>query len=76
MQAIVVKTPEGSVLWDCLPLLHPHTAAELRQRGGLKAIAISHPHFYTALAGWAEAFECPVSEATSTCDSVLQSFMC
>jgi glyoxylase-like metal-dependent hydrolase (beta-lactamase superfamily II) len=35
--------------------------AELRARGGLQAIAISHPHFYAAMATWSAAFDdCPV----------------
>ena len=28
--------------------------------GGLKAIVISHPHYYTTYVEWASAFECPV----------------
>lgn len=28
--------------------------------GGLAAIAISHPHYYTTMADWAEAFSAPV----------------
>ncbi len=28
--------------------------------GGLKAIVISHPHYYTTHLDWAEAFGCPV----------------
>lgn len=27
-------------------MLQPETAAELRSRGGIQAIAVSHPHFY------------------------------
>jgi glyoxylase-like metal-dependent hydrolase (beta-lactamase superfamily II) len=28
--------------------------------GGLKAIAISHPHFYSAVSTWGRTFQCPV----------------
>ena len=31
-----------------------------RSLGGLKAIAISHPHFYTTMVEWARAFDCPI----------------
>jgi glyoxylase-like metal-dependent hydrolase (beta-lactamase superfamily II) len=32
----------------------------IRLLGGLKAIAVSHPHFYSAIATWGQTFECPV----------------
>ena len=38
---------DGNVLWDCINVLTPQTVKEIRSRGGIKAIAISHPHFYT-----------------------------
>ena len=28
--------------------------------GGLKAIAISHPHYYTTMQDWAPAFGAPI----------------
>ncbi|KAL8836739.1 MAG: hypothetical protein Q9170_002803 [Blastenia crenularia] len=33
---------------------------EIRELGGLKAIVISHPHFYTTYVDWAQFFDCPV----------------
>ena len=33
---------------------------QIKSKGGLKAIVISHPHFYTTYAVWARAFNCPV----------------
>ena len=33
---------------------------QIKAKGGLKAIVISHPHFYTTYAEWAKAFDCPV----------------
>lgn len=59
-RAILVESPSGNVLWDCLPLIDNATVEFIRQRGGLKAIAISHPHFYSAMNGWAAEFDCPV----------------
>ena len=32
----------------------------INEKGGLKAIIISHPHFYTTHLEWARIFECPV----------------
>ena len=36
------------------------TEREIDSRGGLHAIAISHPHYYSAMVEWAHRFECPV----------------
>lgn len=58
--AILVKTPGGNVLWDCLTLLDQDTIDTIEGMGGLKAIAISHPHYYSAHVQWARAFKCPV----------------
>jgi hypothetical protein len=43
-------------MWDCVPLATPEAIAHVHSLGGLKAIAISHPHYYGALADWSEAF--------------------
>jgi hypothetical protein len=50
-QAHLVQTAAGNVLWDCVTLLDDDTIAGVEQRGGLRAIALSHPHYYTTLAG-------------------------
>src|SRR5215475_2332619 len=55
-RALLVETPEGNVLWDCLSLIDDATVATIRARGGLAAIAISHPHFYGAMRAWSRAF--------------------
>ncbi|KAI5924050.1 beta-lactamase-like protein [Camillea tinctor] len=59
-RAILVRTPAGNILWDCLSLLDNATIAEITSRGGLDAIVISHPHYYTTHLDWARAFGCPV----------------
>lgn len=51
--------PSG-VLWDCVTLLDDATAAEIEARGGLRAIAISHPHYYSAMVDWGRRFGCEV----------------
>jgi hypothetical protein len=58
--AILVRTSAGNVLWDCISLIDDATIAMIKGLGGLKAIAISHPHFYTAMVDWSRAFDCPV----------------
>lgn len=59
-RALFVVTPAGNVLWDCISFLDDATIEIINSFGGLKAIAISHPHFYSGMARWAEAFDCPV----------------
>ncbi len=59
-RALLIERPEGNVLWDCIALLDPATVARIRELGGLAAIAISHPHYYTTHRAWAEAFDAPV----------------
>ena len=55
-----LQTPDGNVLWDCLSHLDEETLQQIQALGGLKAIAISHPHFYDSCLDWAEAFSCQV----------------
>lgn len=55
-RALLVQTPEGNLLWDCVTLLDEATVAAVRALGGIRAIAISHPHYYSAMVEWAHAF--------------------
>ena len=55
-RALLVCTPSGNVLWDCIAMLDPATVTLINGLGGLKAIAISHPHFYTTMVEWSRAF--------------------
>ncbi len=59
-RALLVRTPQGNILWDCISLLDPATILAIKGMGGLLGIAISHPHYYTTMTEWAEAFGCPV----------------
>lgn len=45
--AYLVRTPEGNVLWDCITYLDDETVEAIKGLGGVKAIAISHPHFFS-----------------------------
>lgn len=42
------------------PYLLIKLALQIEAKGGLKAIVISHPHYYTTYAHWAKAFHCPI----------------
>lgn len=59
-RAFLLRTPAGNILWDCLALLDDATREIVAALGGLTAIAISHPHYYTTMQDWAEAFDAPV----------------
>lgn len=59
-RALLVLSPGGNILWDCIPLLNEPTIAFIKAMGGLKAIAFSHPHYYSTMNVWAETFECPI----------------
>jgi hypothetical protein len=55
-RAILIRTPNGNVLWDCISFLDAATVTLVNALGGIKAIAISHPHFYTTMVEWSRAF--------------------
>lgn len=59
-RALLVHTPQGNVLWDCITMLDDETVAEVQRRGGIAAIAISHPHYYSSMVEWAERFDAPI----------------
>jgi hypothetical protein len=55
-RALLVQTPKGNVLWDCISLLDDATVEAVRARGGISAIAVSHPHLAGSLVEWSRAF--------------------
>jgi hypothetical protein len=59
-RALLVPYGGGNLLWDCITLLDEATAREVDRRGGLAGIAISHPHYYSAMVEWARRFRCPI----------------
>jgi hypothetical protein len=44
------------VLWDCITYLDEETIEVIHALGGIQAIALSHPHYYSLQAECAEAF--------------------
>jgi hypothetical protein len=59
-RALLLQTPRGNILWDCITLLDDETAGKIDHLGGLRAIAISHPHYYTSMVAWAERFNASI----------------
>lgn len=59
-RAFLLRTPEGNILWDCIATLDDATKMLITSLGGLKAIAISHPHYYTTMQDWADEFNAPI----------------
>lgn len=43
------------VMWECLPTVTAAAVERIAELGGVEAIAISHPHFYSAMLEWSEA---------------------
>lgn len=56
----LIKTPAGNILWDCITFLDEETVLRIRQLGGISAIVISHPHYYSTHLLWARTFDCNV----------------
>jgi glyoxylase-like metal-dependent hydrolase (beta-lactamase superfamily II) len=54
-RAYLLQTAHGNVLWDCIAYLDDASVRALQSRGGVSAIAISHPHFYTTMVSWSRA---------------------
>ena len=55
-RAFLVETSAGNVLWDCISLLDALALQEIEKLGVPKAIAISHPHYYTCMVEWSRTF--------------------
>jgi len=55
-RALLLRTPAGNILWDCIPLIDAATIEIVKGLGGLVGIAISHPHYYATMVEWSHAF--------------------
>jgi hypothetical protein len=49
-----------NILWDCITFLDDETITFIRSLGGIDAIALSHPHYYSRQADWAGVFDAPI----------------
>ncbi|MEO5575141.1 MAG: MBL fold metallo-hydrolase [Gaiellaceae bacterium] len=52
---LLAESPEGNVLWDMIPLVDDAAVGAVRARGEVRAIAISHPHYYSGMVEWSRA---------------------
>lgn len=59
-RALLILSEQGNVLWDCISMLDEAARTFIKQKGGLKAVVISHPHYYSNMQAWAKAFNCPI----------------
>jgi hypothetical protein len=56
-RAQLLRTPQGNILWDCISLVDRATVELINAMGGLKGVAISHPHYYSCMVEWSHAFD-------------------
>ena len=60
-RAHLLITPSGNILWDCITNLDLTTVDLINKLGGIKAIAVSHPHYFSTIVEWSRAFgEVPI----------------
>jgi hypothetical protein len=55
-RALILRTPDGNLMWDCISFLDETTTTILKALGGLSGIIISHPHFLASAIEWSHAF--------------------
>lgn len=55
-RALLVQTPDGNVLWDCVSLIDDATIEAIEAMGGISGMASSHPHMYGSMVAWSHAF--------------------
>jgi glyoxylase-like metal-dependent hydrolase (beta-lactamase superfamily II) len=54
-RALHVRTSGGGFIWDCTSLVDDAAVARVGALGGARAMAISHPHFYSSMVDWSHA---------------------
>lgn len=59
-RGLVIQTPAGNLLWDPPGFIDSASLRAVREIGGLKAVAASHPHFYGSIVEWSEAFDASI----------------
>jgi len=58
--AYLIQSKGFNILWDCITYLDDITIENIKEKGGLDAIALSHPHYYSTQVEWAEVFDVPI----------------
>lgn len=59
-RALLVQSPEGNILWDCITVIDDEVFDKVKALGGISKIAISHPHYYGTMIEWSKAFNAPI----------------
>lgn len=54
-RAVLVPHAGGTVMWESLSIVTEGALAAIKAKGPVTAIAVSHPHFYSAMVDWSEA---------------------
>ena len=55
-RALLVETPGGNLLWDPVGYVDDDLVDQVRDRGGVAAVASSHPHMFGAQVEWSRRF--------------------
>ncbi|WP_280161061.1 MBL fold metallo-hydrolase (plasmid) [Priestia megaterium] len=58
--AFLIQNQGFNMLWDCITYLDEKTIEKINNLGGIQAIALSHPHYYSTQVEWAETFNAPI----------------
>jgi hypothetical protein len=56
-RAYLLVSPGGNILWDCITNLDASTVDLIQKMGGIQAIALSHPHYFSSIVEWSHAFD-------------------
>jgi Metallo-beta-lactamase superfamily len=56
----LIKDKNFNLLWDCITYIDQATIEKINDLGGIDAIALSHPHYYSSQVEWAETFDAPI----------------
>lgn len=71
-RGVLVRTPEGNLLWDPPGFVDDHAFRAARDAGGVRAVSSSHPHMYGAAADWAEEFDAEILLPAADTDWLLR----
>lgn len=55
--AYLIQDKDFNLLWDCVTYIDQSTINEIKNLGGIDAIALSHPHYYSSQIEWAKEFD-------------------
>ncbi|MCH1884271.1 hydrolase [Agrococcus sp. ARC_14] len=59
-RALLVQTDGGNLLWDPIGTITDAAVEQVRELGGLVAVAASHPHMFGVQCAWADALDARV----------------